>query len=249
MIEMQYVWIRNYESPRTIVTHQHACYEFIYYLKGDGEGEYGKTKYHYEPGTYVLVEPDMLHGEVHNTQTSMISIGFCLRNHFAMPQSCCYKDETPKIFDLVQTIRHEFKAKPPYYREYIETLLENILIYILRKNPASSASKENSVDYAVSYIREYYMSDINMNELAKLTGYCDDYFRIVFKKKTGMAPKEFILETRLEAAKKMLSDKNISLTDISAKCGFEYYSRFSLFFKGKTGTTPSEYRKQLLCEP
>ena len=87
-----------------------------------------------------------------------------------------------------------------------------------------------------------------MNELAKLTGYCDDYFRIVFKKKTGMSPKEFILETRLEAAKKMLADKSISLSDIASKCGFEYYSRFSLFFKSKTGATPTEYRKIYLAE-
>lgn len=245
MIEMQYVWIRNYESPRTIMAHQHACYEFIYYLKGNGEGSYGKTKYRYEPGTFVLVEPDTIHGEVHNTQTSMISIGFCLHDYFISPQNCCYKDDTSKIFELVQAIRHEFKGKPPYYREYIENLLGNILIHILRKGPVPSPGKENSIDYAISYIREYYMSDINMTELAKLTGYCDDYFRIVFKKKTGMAPKELILETRLKAAKKMLADKNISLTDISAKCGFEYYSRFSLFFKDKTGMTPSEYRKKL----
>ncbi len=248
MIEMQYVWIRNYESPRTIVAHQHACYEFIYYLKGDGEGVNGKTKYHYEPGTFVLVEPNTIHGEVHNTQTSMISIGFCLHDYFISPQNCCYKDDTSKIFELVQAIRHEFKGKPPYYREYIENLLGNILIHILRKGPVPSPGKENSIDYAISYIREYYMSDITMAELAKLTGYCDDYFRIVFKKNTGMAPKEFILETRLEAAKKMLADKNISMTDISAKCGFEYYSRFSLFFKNKTGVTPSEYRKRILNE-
>ena len=63
-----------------------------------------------------------------------------------------------------------------------------------------------------------------------------------------MSPKEFILETRLDAAKKMLADKNYSLTDISAKCGFEYYSRFSLFFKNKTAMTPSEFREKALRE-
>ncbi len=245
MIKMQYVWIRNYESPRTIVAHQHACYEFIYYLKGDGEGLFGKTKYHYEPGTFVIVEPDTVHGETHNTQTSMISIGFGLNDHFIAPQSCYYKDESSRIFDLVQSIRHEFKQKQPYYRESIENLLGNILISVLRRSPGLIPAKDTNIDYAISYIREYYMADINLVDLAKSTGYCDDYFRIVFKKKTGMSPKEFILHTRLEAAKKMLADKSISLNDISAKCGFEYYSRFSLFFKTKTSMTPSEYRKNL----
>lgn len=248
MIKMQYVWIRNYESPRTIVAHQHACYEFIYYLKGDGEGSCGKIRYHYEPGTFVLVEPDTVHGEMHNTQTSMISVGFCLQEHFIEPQTCCLKDDSSKIFDLVQAIRHEFKQKPSYYREYIENLLSDILINVMRRTASASPAKDTNIDYAISYIREYYMTDINLVDLAKSTGYCDDYFRIVFKKKTGMSPKEYILETRLDAAKKMLADKSISLTDISAKCGFEYYSRFSLFFKAKTSLTPSEYRKKLFSE-
>ena len=248
MIEMQYVWIRNYESPRTIVAHQHACYEFIYYLKGDGEGTFGKTKYRYEPGTFVLVEPEVVHGETHNTQTSMISIGFCLRDHFCAPQTCCYKDEPPRLFDVVQEIRHEFKQKSACYREYIEALLGIVLVAILRKSSLAAPAKDTNIDYAISYIREYYMSDINLAELARSTGYCDDYFRIIFKKKTGMSPKEFILETRLDAAKKMLADKNYSLTDISAKCGFEYYSLFSLFFKNKTAMTPSEFREKALRE-
>lgn len=243
MINLQYVWIRNYESPRTIVSHQHSCYEFIYYLKGDGQGSCGRSKYPYEPGTFVLVEPNTAHGEVHNTQTSMISIGFCLQDRFIAPRGCFYKDEPPQLFDLVQSIRHEFKKKSLYHKEYIENLIGNILILVSRRNQGNIPEKNSGIDYAISYIKEYFMADINLIDLAKSTGYCDDYFRIVFKQKTGMAPKEFILNTRLEAAKKMLANKEISLNDIAAKCGFEYYSRFSIFFKDKTSMTPSQYRK------
>ena len=85
-----------------------------------------------------------------------------------------------------------------------------------------------------------------MSELARSTGYCDDHFRIVFKKKTGLSPKEFILETRLNAAKKLLADPAVNLTDISTQCGYEYYSQFSLFFKKKTGMSPSEFRDTVL---
>ncbi len=90
------------------------------------------------------------------------------------------------------------------------------------------------------------MSKIDLTELARSTGYCDDHFRIVFKKKTGLSPKEYILEARLNAAKKMLTDSRLSLSDISFKCGYEYYSQFSLFFKNRTSLTPSEYRTKLL---
>lgn len=57
MIQLQYVWIRNYESPRTIAPHQHTCYEFIYYLKGSGNGIFGEEKYFYSPGSFVSRQP------------------------------------------------------------------------------------------------------------------------------------------------------------------------------------------------
>ena len=221
MIQLQYVWIRNYESPRTIAPHQHTCYEFIYYLKGSGNGIFGEEKYFYSPGSFVLVSPNVLHGETHESQTSM-------------------------IFNLIQMIRHEFKQKGVYYQQSIENFLERIVIEILKKTSTVVSQKWDNIDYAVSYIREYYMSKIDLTELARSTGYCDDHFRIVFKKKTGLSPKEYILEARLNAAKKMLTDSRLSLSDISFKCGYEYYSQFSLFFKNRTSLTPSEYRTKLL---
>ena len=246
MIQLQYVWIRNYESPRTIAPHQHTCYEFIYYLKGSGNGIFGESKYSYSPGNFVLVSPNVIHGETHESQTSMISVGFRLQNHFASPQSCCFKDTGSEIFNLIQMIRHEFKQKGIYYQQSIENLLGRIVIEILKKTSNAVSQKRNNIDYAVSYIREYYMSNIDLTELARSTGYCDDHFRIVFKKRTGLSPKEYILQTRLNAAKKMLADSRISLSDISSKCGYEYYSQFSLFFKKRTSLTPSEYRAKFL---
>ena len=246
MIEMQYVWIRNYESPRTIAAHQHTCYEFIYYLKGDGTGICGENKYEYEPGTFVLVQPNETHGETHRSMTSMISVGFRSTETFTPAQSHCLKDVNSEIFGLIQAVRHEFKQKHAYYQQYIENLIGNILIRILRRTSNITAQKQDNIDYAISYIKEYYMSAIDMSELARSTGYCDDHFRIVFKKKTGLSPKEFILETRLNAAKKLLADPAVNLTDISAQCGYEYYSQFSLFFKKKTGMSPSEFRDAVL---
>ncbi|MBO5045236.1 MAG: helix-turn-helix domain-containing protein [Clostridia bacterium] len=248
MIRLQYVWIRNYESLRTIVAHQHSCCELIYYLKGDGDGAIGNKPYHYEPSTFVFVNPNVTHRETHAHQTSMISIGFTTDS--PLPDNCFYKDASSKIFNFVQTIRHEFKKKDAFHQEYIESLLAIVLLEIQRKNleevKSFASPKDGNIDYAISYVNEYYMADINLSDLAHSTGYCDDHFRILFKKKTGMAPKEYILHVRLCAAQKMLEENELSLTDIATKCGFEYYSRFSLFFKTKTGLAPSEYRARFL---
>lgn len=175
-------------KSRVIAEHKHTCYEFIYYLKGTGDGFAGEEKYRYSPGVFVLVGPNIPHGETHETQTSMISVGFRLQNHFENPKSGCFKDAESRIFDIAQTIRHEFKQKNVYYQQAIENLLGQIVIEILRRT-STAVQKPQNINYAIAYIREYYMSAIDLDELARSTGYCEDHFRIVFRKKTGVSPR------------------------------------------------------------
>lgn len=251
MVNLQYVWIRNYESVRTIASHRHSCYEIVCYLKGSGTGEYGDETYSYSEGTFLLVSPETLHEETHAELTSMISVGFTVENlAIPAPQSCVVKDAVPILFDYIQKFRHEFKKKRPYYKQSIENLIELILTEILYATTESLPECESSgIDYAISYINEYYMTDLDLSQISRSAGYCDDWFRALFKKKTGMAPKAYILNVRLAAAKKMLADPSIELTSIAERCGYEYYSQFSLFFKKKTCLSPLEYRQRMLVAP
>ena len=166
MISLEYVWIRNYETPRTIAVHQHSCFEFIYYLKGSGKGFYADTDYSYEAGTFVLLRPNTQHGETHETLTSMISIGFQVQNFFEEPQNCVLKSENSVFFDTVQNIRHELKNKLPFYKQKIEILLELLLTEILRATSGSEPEKKNSLDYTISYIKEYFMANLDLHQLA-----------------------------------------------------------------------------------
>lgn len=246
MIDFQYLWIRNYESPRTIATHKHNCYELICYLKGSGVGTFGDSTYTYEAGSAAIIAPDTPHGETHSELTSMISVGFTLTDFYSPITSCFFPNANTALFDYFQDARHEFKQKKPYFKRKIECLIEILLIEIIRMNSPAAEDKKNSIDYAVSYINEYYMANLDLPQLAKSAGYCEDHFRKIFKEKTGMSPKTYILETRLNAAKKLLADPACDLTSIAGKCGYEYYSQFSLFFKKQTGLSPSEYRKEIL---
>ena len=65
----------------------------------------------------------------------------------------------------------------------------------------------------------------------------------LFKKAYGITPYAYVLAKKVELAKNLLTETNLSVKQISDKLSFtdEYY--FSNIFKGKTGSTPTEYRK------
>jgi len=68
-------------------------------------------------------------------------------------------------------------------------------------------------------------------------------FRSKFKSETGLSPRQFQLQIRINRAKDMLKQTNLSISEISdilAFCSLFYFSRI---FRDKTGFPPNEYRK------
>lgn len=93
------------------------------------------------------------------------------------------------------------------------------------------------------YINENFEKNITLSYLSDMANLAPNYFLRLFKKETGITPKEYILQIRLEHARSLLSGTTSKITTIASECGFNDTSYFSLFFKKRFGKTPIEYRK------
>lgn len=63
------------------------------------------------------------------------------------------------------------------------------------------------------------------------------------KSQCGCGPIDYFISLKIGAAKRMMSEKRLNLTQISQKLGFSSVHYFSRLFKEKTGISPSEYLK------
>jgi len=70
------------------------------------------------------------------------------------------------------------------------------------------------------------------------------YFRKLFSEQFNTTPKQFIIDTRLQYAKQLLSEGTLKINVIAEQCGFSNPYHFCRIFKQKTGLTPSEYMSQ-----
>ena len=70
------------------------------------------------------------------------------------------------------------------------------------------------------------------------------YLYKIFTDKASKSPKEFILSEKLDYAKSLLTETDISITHIAYSIGFQDVLMFSKFFKLKAGISPTEYRSQ-----
>ena len=59
----------------------------------------------------------------------------------------------------------------------------------------------------------------------------------------GMTVMDYVLKTRIVLAKNMLEKENVSISEVSGRCGFSSESYFCRVFKESVGVSPLKYRK------
>lgn len=97
----------------------------------------------------------------------------------------------------------------------------------------------------LNHIKENFQDSISLEEICDMVGMTEPSFCRYFKKITAKTFTQFLNEYRLVHASKLLSEKQISITEVCFESGFSNYSHFVEKFKKFTGKSPSEYRKGL----
>ena len=75
------------------------------------------------------------------------------------------------------------------FNDNINAYLTEAIVHIKRQS-AHSQSDPTSIRQAVYYIDDYYMTRLDIDKLATMAGYSPDHFRHLFKKETGVSPKQ-----------------------------------------------------------
>ena len=102
------------------------------------------------------------------------------------------------------------------------------------------------IDLIFKYVNENFDQHISLNEIASLVSMTVPAFCRFFKKTTSKTFTKLVNEYRVVHATKLLSESNISITDICFECGFNNFSHFNKLFKEFTGKSASKYRSQIL---
>ena len=92
------------------------------------------------------------------------------------------------------------------------------------------------------YVQENFHRPISIEELAANVSFSPSYFCKLFKKAASITPAEYVISVRLSNAKLLLSESDLTMSQISELCGFCDASYFSYNFKQRFGKTPMEYR-------
>lgn len=105
-------------------------------------------------------------------------------------------------------------------------------------------SRNSLFDAILGYIQLNFMQDISLRDIAYACSCSTSTVSHLFKQNTGYSVKAYMIQLRMEQAKKLLETSDLPVNQIASICGFENADYFSTSFKQFAGLSPKEYRKR-----
>lgn len=140
----------------------------------------------------------------------------------------------------------EYQERIIGYKDILEALSEIICHALIRGIIGTKTEKDLTYDSfeienIIEFMHQYFGQKITIDDLAKKANMSKSHFIRVFKKTTGLSPMDYLIDIRIEKAKKLLNAGTKNISEVSLLCGFSSTSHFSSTFSKHVGVSPSKY--------
>ena len=159
-----------------------------------------------------------------------------------------------KIRELLIEIKNEYLSSSSSFSEAIiySRLLEIIALIgrNYRRKPETQSvhvmiKQEEYMKKFIeicNYINEHCSEDLNLDDIAKMSGFSKFYFSRMFRQFANVSFYKYVNMKRIAKASELLTEPQNSITDVAINCGFSSLSSFIRMFKIIKGCTPTEFR-------
>lgn len=240
--------------------HYHPEYEF-HFIKC-GRGAYyieGKT-WRFKARNLVIIRPNQIHSFIPESNGWIEKNLLLFRGEWLGDVLCSLNiDETfPSLIRLpdfpavhiemiLNKIVEESLRREKCWKEMIRELLHEFLFWVIRvKDQSVNPQEEKPLFIQLRHYVESHFADpqYNVSLIAKKMGYSLSYLSALFQEASGIGIKQYLLQYRIIAARKILEGSaGLKIEVIARQVGFSQYRSFTRTFIALTGVSPNGYRK------
>lgn len=135
-------------------------------------------------------------------------------------------------------IAHFYSADP-----FDNILASAELISLLHFISTQSHTRLSAVSRAREYVEHNYMRDLSTADIAAACSVSVSYLHRLFRTELNTTPADLLLSCRIAAARDLLINTGLPLSEIAERCGFHSQSYFSDCFRRQVGMTPGQFRR------
>lgn len=258
----------NYQGD-AIRPHWHEGIELVIPLEGSYSVTVQNKIWRLEPGDIFIIPPGDLHALGYAADGSRFFFqieleilnqikGFSLIRSLLTNPVFISQKECPAIYEteirLIMRMAELYWGNSPVKNVHLSACMMEFFAsygdFALKGNlpaPDAGSAPEDILGKKLAkifdHIEHHYAEPLSLEEVAELSGFSKFYFTRLFKQYTGKTFYDYLTLRRLQEAERLLMMPELSVKDISARCGFSSVSSFNRTFKKWKNCAPTGFRK------
>lgn len=221
-------------------------YELIYCISGKFSYALNNRSYMCRMNEFAIIPPNT-NTYVYENEATCLHYQFNATDFYTFASIEPHTDNSIFSFrELLLLMLNEKKRNDSYTNECLKIYKEILLTRLNNPNEYTNTydikNLPTQISFVISYFKDHFNENINIPNLLEQTGYSYNHIRHLFKDILGISPKQYLMQIRLTQAKSLLLNTELSVKEISAKCGFKNVSAFNATYKNAYDKTPLEYR-------
>lgn len=150
------------------------------------------------------------------------------------------------ILKLFEELVYKYESEKLTDRLDVKSLAIKILSSYIRNSGKETTvfthTPEDTISRVLAYINENIGGHISNQELSEICYKHPNHFVRYFKKKTGTTPQKYIMRARVDMAKRLMEQTDMTFSDIAIQVGLCDASHLTKLFKSFYSLTPHEVR-------
>lgn len=233
--------------------HRHEFYELEYILAGEGEQVINGVSYKFKRNYIFLTTPTDFHEVDFYNKTKLINIQFT--SEIINPEIFSYisgpfvfEDTDLSFYNYFAVLNEYSPLSRKHNKILFKYMLNSCLFLLVTQNKAMEGkflySINNYYHCTLTYIYNNFSKEITLKELAKAVNLTPEYLCKLFKKHNGQTINQYISDVRLRYASNLITNTEMTISDIAQKSGYNDVPHFTRAFKKKFNESPREMRKK-----
>lgn len=247
-------------------SHWHAPLEIIMPLQNQYRVTCCNTLFTLREGDVLLINPGVIHSmEAEVGKRLIFQADFTLLHgikeleatlSIVSPALVITAESAPETHEQIQRLMlemsDEYFADAPLSEAAIYAKLIEIFVLIGRNYSPNAKLFNSSIRkqreyterfmYLCDYISEHCNEDLSLDDIADISGFSKYHFSRLFKQFTNVSFYKYLNKKRIENAEKLLTNQELTITEVALRCGFSSLSAFIRMFKIIKDCTPTEFK-------
>jgi AraC-like DNA-binding protein len=111
-------------------------------------------------------------------------------------------------------------------------------------SPRGGERRKEIADKVKRYVDEHYHEKLSLDDLTEAVYLSPYYLSHLFKAETGCSPIQYVINRKMEIARKLLAHPDLTVSQVAKQVGYESIHYFSRLFAAVEGVSPTSYRKK-----